>query len=77
MFFYVFIIYIITKFGENFEDKIDICFFKKKIGPRLTSASQPRWINPTIFNFFVETFPYGSFKFKSGETWEKFPSGAN
>ena len=27
MFFYVFIIFIITKFGENFEDKIDICFF--------------------------------------------------
>jgi len=26
-FFYVFIIFIITKFGENFEDKIDICFF--------------------------------------------------
>ena len=24
---YVFIIFIITKFGENFEDKIDICFF--------------------------------------------------
>ena len=27
-FFYVFIIFIITKFGENFEEKIDICFFK-------------------------------------------------
>ena len=27
IFFYVFIIFIITKFGENFEDKIDICFF--------------------------------------------------
>ena len=26
-FFYVFIMFIITKFGENFEDKIDICFF--------------------------------------------------
>ena len=26
-FFYVFIIFIITKFGENFEEKIDICFF--------------------------------------------------
>ena len=26
-FFYVFIIFIITKFGENFEDKIDVCFF--------------------------------------------------
>ena len=26
-FFYDFIIFIITKFGENFEDKIDICFF--------------------------------------------------
>ena len=26
-FFYVSIIFIITKFGENFEDKIDICFF--------------------------------------------------
>ena len=25
--FYVFIIFINTKFGENFEDKIDICFF--------------------------------------------------
>ena len=25
--FYVFIISIINKFGENFEDKIDICFF--------------------------------------------------
>ena len=24
---YAFIIFIITKFGENFEDKIDICFF--------------------------------------------------
>ena len=24
---YVFIIFIITKFGENFEDKINICFF--------------------------------------------------
>ena len=24
---YVFIIFIITKFGENFEEKIDICFF--------------------------------------------------
>ena len=24
---YVFIIFIITKFGEKFEDKIDICFF--------------------------------------------------
>ena len=27
IFFYVFIIFIITKFGENFEDKIDIFFF--------------------------------------------------
>ena len=26
-FFYVFIIFNITKFGENFEEKIDICFF--------------------------------------------------
>ena len=26
-FLYVFIIFIITKFGENFEEKIDICFF--------------------------------------------------
>ena len=26
-FFYVFIIFIITKFGKNFEEKIDICFF--------------------------------------------------
>ena len=25
--FYAFIIFIITKFGENFEEKIDICFF--------------------------------------------------
>ena len=25
--FYVFIMFIITKFGENFEEKIDICFF--------------------------------------------------
>ena len=25
--FYVFIIFIITNFGENFEEKIDICFF--------------------------------------------------
>ena len=25
--YYDFIIFIITKFGENFEDKIDICFF--------------------------------------------------
>ena len=24
---YFFIIFIITKFGENFEEKIDICFF--------------------------------------------------
>ena len=24
---YVFIMFIITKFGENFEEKIDICFF--------------------------------------------------
>ena len=24
---YVFTIFIITKFGENFDDKIDICFF--------------------------------------------------
>ena len=24
---YVFTIFIITKFGENFEEKIDICFF--------------------------------------------------
>ena len=31
-FFYVFIFFIITKFGENFEDNIDICFFFKKIG---------------------------------------------
>ena len=23
----VFIIFVITKFGENFEEKIDICFF--------------------------------------------------
>ena len=28
-FFYVFIMFIITKFGENFEEKIDIYFFKK------------------------------------------------
>ena len=28
-FFYVFIIFIITKFGENFEEKMDICFFQK------------------------------------------------
>ena len=27
IFFYVFIMFIITKFGENFEEKIDICFF--------------------------------------------------
>ena len=26
-FFYFFIMFIITKFGENFEEKIDICFF--------------------------------------------------
>ena len=26
-FLYVFIMFIITKFGENFEEKIDICFF--------------------------------------------------
>ena len=26
-FFYVFIIFIITKFGENFEEKIDNCLF--------------------------------------------------
>ena len=26
-FFYVFIMFIITKFGDNFEEKIDICFF--------------------------------------------------
>ena len=26
-FFYVFIMFIITKFGENFEEKIDIYFF--------------------------------------------------
>ena len=24
---YVFIMFIITKFGKNFEEKIDICFF--------------------------------------------------
>ena len=24
---YVFIMFIITQFGENFEEKIDICFF--------------------------------------------------
>ena len=29
--FNVFIIFINTKFGENFEEKIDICFFFKKI----------------------------------------------
>ena len=27
IFVYVFFIFIITTFGENFEDKIDICFF--------------------------------------------------
>ena len=27
IFFYVFIMFITTKFGENFEEKIDICFF--------------------------------------------------
>ena len=27
IFFYVFIMFIITKFGENFEEKIDIYFF--------------------------------------------------
>ena len=27
IFFYFFIIFMITKFGENFEDKIDIFFF--------------------------------------------------
>ena len=27
IFLYVFIMFIITKFGENFEDKIQICFF--------------------------------------------------
>ena len=26
-FFYVFIMFITTKFGKNFEEKIDICFF--------------------------------------------------
>ena len=26
-FFYVFIMFVITKFDENFEEKIDICFF--------------------------------------------------
>ena len=31
IFFYVFIIFIITKFGKNFEEKIYICFFLKKI----------------------------------------------
>ena len=28
IFFYVSIIFIIPKFGENFEDKIDLCFLK-------------------------------------------------
>ena len=28
IFFYVFIMFIITKFGENFEEKMDICFLK-------------------------------------------------
>ena len=27
IFFYVFIMFIITKVGENFEEKIDICLF--------------------------------------------------
>ena len=29
---YIFIIFIITKFDENFEEKIDICFFLNVLG---------------------------------------------
>ena len=32
---YVFIIFIITKFGENFEDKIDIWFFLNVLGGKV------------------------------------------
>ena len=34
-FFYVFIIFIITKFGENFEEKIDICFLKNVLSKQV------------------------------------------
>ena len=32
---YVFILFLITKFGENFEDKIDICFFQNVLGGKV------------------------------------------
>ena len=32
-------------------------FFWLDFGPRLTPASQPRWINPFLFFLFFETFP--------------------
>ena len=34
-FFYVFIMFIITKFGENFEEKIDICFFSNVLNKKV------------------------------------------
>ena len=43
---YVFIMFIITKFCENFKDKIDICFFY---------GSMENSINFNVF--FIETFP--------------------
>ena len=53
---YVFIIFIITKFDENFEDQIDICFLKKWIFSSNALpgwlGSDERWINPTIFFIF-------------------------
>ena len=32
---YAFIMFIITQFGENFEEKNDICFFLKKFGAKV------------------------------------------
>ena len=60
----------ILSFLDGLDNSDHLCIFSFKtiffllnFGPRLTPASQPRWINPTIFFcFFVETFPYGNVK---------------
>ena len=45
---YVFIIFIITKFGDNFEEKIDICFFLNVFFGGGWSGSQKVWLTAGI-----------------------------
>ena len=55
---------LVFSFLDILDNSDHLCIFFSKqffcwldFRPRLTPASQPRWINPTIFHFFFEPFP--------------------